>query len=105
MLHLTRDEWKRLGEAILVWTGRHTSHFPARSDERVVQQYGASEAALLLPLIHEAVSEFYASDAWRTAKDLVQMGELAAARFIRMHPDAPEDAVEALANCYTYDYK
>jgi len=70
-----------------------------------VEHYDASTVAQLLPLIREVVSEFYASDAWKKAGDLREMGDLAAARFVEKFPDAPGDAVEALADCYTYDHK
>ena len=47
----------------------------------------------------------YASEAHATARNLVEMGELASARFRDRHPEATEQATEALAWAYTFDWK
>jgi hypothetical protein len=49
--------------------------------------------------------DFYESDARYTAADIKEMGDLASAQFRRNHLEVSEEAIEALAWCYTYDYK
>ena len=49
--------------------------------------------------------DFYASDAYQRAPDLVTMGRMAADDFRRGHPQISEAAVQALVCAYTYDYK
>jgi hypothetical protein len=88
-----------------VWTGFGTTPYPDRSDERVEQSAGTDGALKLLPLVHQLAKQFYESDARAVAPDLQTMGEMAATRFRLLHPDLPDDAVQALAWCYTYDYK
>jgi hypothetical protein len=39
------------------------------------------------------------------AKDLVEMGAIASAQFRQKHPEISDEAIRALAWCYTYDYK
>jgi hypothetical protein len=66
---------------------------------------GADAAAELLPRIRALEDDFYATDARFKAPDLVTMGNMAADDFRRQHPEISEEAVEALACCYTWDYK
>jgi hypothetical protein len=95
----------RISEAIIAWTGWGDSTWPSRDDERVIKQFGPDAAIDLLPAVHRLEDEFFASDARFFATDLKEMGDLAAERFRRIHPEISEDAVHALTWCYTYDYK
>lgn len=70
-----------------------------------MRRYGAEGAAELLPRIRELKDDFYVSDARFTVADLRQMGDVAAEQFRKAHPEVGEDAVKALAWCYTYDFK
>jgi hypothetical protein len=58
-----------------------------------------------LPKLQELKNEFYSSEAWRVAADLPEMQSLSAAEFRPRHPELSEEAVRALAWCYTFDYK
>jgi len=94
-----------VGEAVVVWTGYGSTSSPKREEYRLVERFGAEMAADLLPKLRALEDDFYASDARLTAPDLVNMGTVAATRFRELHPDIPEEAVQALTWCYTFDYK
>lgn len=91
-------------EAVVVWTGWRVSATPARDDALVFERFGDS-AADLIPLIHSLADEFYESEARHRAVDLTEMQSLASQDFRPRHPEISEDAVRALAWCYTWDYK
>jgi hypothetical protein len=105
MVKMTPKEWLRVGEAIVVWSGWGRSSWPARNDEALTNHFGRDVAAKLLPIIRELEDDFYLSDARNTASDLAEMASIASQQFMTKHPDLPEDAVRALAWCYTFDYK
>jgi hypothetical protein len=94
-----------LSEAIVVWTGWGQAPRPIRDEARLVDQFGSDTAADLMPGLRQLEDEFYASDAQFTVADLKEMGDVAADQFRRAHPEISDDAVRALAWCYTYDYK
>src|SRR5262245_1060272 len=94
-----------LAEAVRVWAGWGSNPSPSRDEARVVQRYGAATAAKLLPVIKSLEDDFYASDARFIAVDLQQMAALASEQFAQKHPGIDKDIVEALAWCYTFDFK
>jgi hypothetical protein len=94
-----------LAEAVRVWTGWGSSPAPNRDEKRVAHRYGAATAARLLSVLKSLEDEFYASDARFTAVDLPEMAALASEQFIKKHPGIDKDIVDALAWCYTFDYK
>jgi hypothetical protein len=94
-----------LGKAIVAWTGFGETSRPSRDDARVVALFGDELADAVLPKVRSLEDDFYASDARHVAPDLAEMGARASADFARIHPEIPEEAVRALAWCYTYDYK
>ncbi|MBK8012202.1 MAG: hypothetical protein IPK13_12710 [Deltaproteobacteria bacterium] len=102
---MTSEEWQQVGEAILVWSGWGRSSWPLRNDEPVAKRFGSEIAATLLPLIRQLEDEFYASDARHTAADLAEMASISSQQFAAKYPELPDDAVRALAWCYTFDYK
>jgi hypothetical protein len=53
----------------------------------------------------EPRNDFYASDARFAVADLTEMGDVAVDHFRKAHPEVSDEAVRALAWCYTYDYK
>ena len=85
-------------------TGSETS-WPSRDDDRLTEKFGADAALDLIPAVHTLEQEFYESDANLTAHDLVEMGEMASVRFRQRHPEVTDEAVDALAWCYTWTYK
>jgi hypothetical protein len=95
---------QRLSEAVVIWTGYGTRSWPSRSEDQLTKVYG-DEALGLLHRLRELESEFYESEARYTAPDLASMGDAAARRFRQLHPELTTAAVEALAWCYTFDYK
>lgn len=105
MDRMSASEWQRLSEAMVLWTGWETFAWPHRDDSRLIDRFGAAEAAPLLPKVHEMSREFYLSKAFQVANDFKEMGDMAIADFKRANPDAPEAAMEALAWCYTFDYR
>ena len=95
----------KLGEALVVWTGFGETPTPSRDEQRVVRRFGAETAAELMPSLRRLEQEFYESDAYSWASDLAAAGTAAAARFHGLHPELSSAAVQALAWCYTFDWK
>lgn len=104
-LTVTRPDFGRLSEAIVLWTGWGNSSWASRDDARVVQAFGQEEARALLPRIRELHHEFYRSDARHTEPDLGGMADKAAQQFRALHPEISEEAIRALAWCYSFDNK
>lgn len=94
----------RVSEAIVVWTGFGSTPMPARDEDRLVGRFG-HEAVDLLPTVLRLEDDFYSSDARHVATDLLEMADLAARDFRTRHPEISDEAVRALAWCYTFDYK
>ena len=94
-----------ISSAIVVWVGWGTTSHPSRDVGRLVSEFGEDATHELLPQLHEIEKEFYSSDARLVATDLVEMAEMAKARFRNLHPSISDEAINALAWCYTYDYK
>jgi hypothetical protein len=105
----TREEYAgdpaRISDALVVWTGYGQMSWPQRDEERLARQVGPLAAADLLPIVRRLADEFYATNARYVAHDLIEMGELAAQDFKQRHPEITAAAIEALAWCYTFDYK
>lgn len=59
----------------------------------------------LLPPVRMDEDEFYRSRAHLEAPDLAARGVMAAGEFRRARPDISDEAVRALAWCYTFDFK
>lgn len=93
-----------LTRAVVVWTGWGTEAWPTR-DDNVLKEFGPERGLDLVQAVHRLKDDLYKSDAKFTAPDLATMGDRAAEQFRVRHPEIGEDAVEALAWCYTYDYK
>jgi hypothetical protein len=102
---MTEAEWREVAEALLVWSGKGHTSYPSRSEVRLQARYGSEMTARLLPLIKMLETDFYASDARYTAATLSEMGEQASAEFRRKYPQLPSNGVDALAWCYTWDFK
>ncbi len=94
-----------LVEAVLVWTGYGSEVRPQRSAARLVERFGSAAASQLLPQIKSLEDEFYQSDARHVARTLPEMGKIAADEFRLKHPNIPLEIVDALAWCYTFDWK
>ena len=103
MVTMTPGEWQMVGSAIVAWSGWGHAPWPLRDDRLVARRFGEQAAALLLPLLRAVVAEFYSSDARATAIDLTEMERLCVAHFSGKHPELSQDAVRALAWCYTFD--
>ena len=100
-----KKDWTEVAEAIVIWTGWGNTTYPIREETELVKHFGKSVAEKLLPIIQELETAFYLSDARHIAIDLADMAKMASAQFRKKYPEIPEDAVSALAWCYTYDYK
>lgn len=91
--------------AIVVWSGYGSTVAPARDESRLVDVFGPARAADLFPAVRAMYDSFYDTDAATTEATLEAVGDKAAADFRRRHPGAPDEAVEALTWCYTFDFK
>ena len=105
MVEMTGLNSSELIDAVRVWTGWGQSMIPSRDDARLAKQFGKKVAAKLLPIIKSLEDDFYSSDARFVATDLEEMEKLASEDFKRKHPTIAEEIVEALAWCYTFDFK
>ena len=94
-----------LSTAIIVWTGWGETNSPSRDEARLLDRFGSEVTVELLPTIRQLEDEFYASDARHVVADLKEMGDRAATQFRSKHPEISEEAIQALAWCYTFDYK
>ncbi len=94
-----------ISQAIVVWAGYRSESWPSRNDDRFASLIGADSAIELLPVIRRLESEFYESDAHNTVSGLVEMASAAAAEFRERHPELSDEAVDALAWCYSWDWK
>ena len=57
---------------------------------------------MLHPIIKKLQKDFHGSDAYLNAIDLAEMGTLAKAQFLQLHPNVSED-IASFAWCYTFD--
>jgi hypothetical protein len=94
-----------VSRAIVVWTGWGETSRPVRTETRLADRIGEEAAISLLPLIRHLEEEFYSSDARFVVADLKEMGDVAAGQFRQAHPELSDEAIRALAWCYTFDYK
>jgi hypothetical protein len=94
-----------LSDAMLAWTGWKSEISPRRDDEAFIARYGAESAKKWLPVLHALENEFYASNARYTSENLQEMLEAASEDFKKKHPQIEDAVVQALAWCYTFDYK
>lgn len=99
------DDEPSLSTAIILWTGWGRATWPVCNESGIYQQFGADVADALSPRIRAIYEEFFQSDAKNTVAGLNEMGERAAAEFRSRHPEISDDAIEALAWCYTYENK
>jgi hypothetical protein len=95
----------RLSTALIIWTGFGQTPWPQRDEERLARQIGTEATIELLPQLRKLEDDFYTTSAWKIAPDLPAMGHLASEDFRRQHPEISDEAVEALAWCYTWDHK
>jgi hypothetical protein len=94
-----------VSDAVVVWTGFGSAPSPSRDEQRLTDRYGRELSRELLPALKSLEDEFYSSDAKTNAPTLVAMGEQASAAFRVLHPEISDEAVRALAWCYTFDFK
>lgn len=100
---MTTEEWKRVTEALVVWSGIEHAATPRLKADLLVEHDGEEAAARLLPLVKGLYRDFWSSDAHLTARDHEEMEHRATAEFRARHPDAPEEAIKILVWCYNWD--
>jgi hypothetical protein len=91
--------------AIVAWTGHGDHARPQRDESLVVAQFGAEQAVALMPYVSALEHDFFASTAHQTAAGLIEMTNQAAGEFRQRHPEVSNEAVDALAWCYSFDWK
>ena len=91
--------------AVLVWAGFGLGIAPNRDGSRLMQQFGATNAERLLPIIKKLEEDFYSSDARFMASNIDEMGKLATEHFKRIHPEVANEIARVFAWCYTFDFK
>lgn len=94
-----------LVNAMLIWTGWGSKDSPTRDDTRVIDSFGEEAATSLLPVIKSLENDFYESNARFVAADVPEMAAIASQQFLGKYPGISEEIVEALAWCYTFDFK
>jgi hypothetical protein len=96
---------KTLSEAIVLWTGYGVAMCPERDEDRVRKRFGDDATAALVPLLEAFEEDFYSSTAHQSVPGLAEMARQAASEFRERHPEILDDAAEALAWCYSWDWK
>jgi len=81
MIEMTHEEWKRVADAMVVWTGKGELAWPQPDDSRVIARFGSDSANELLPVLRTLYDEFYESDAHLKAANLPEMYAMASAQF------------------------
>lgn len=94
----------RVSEAVVVWTGFGQAAAPVR-DEALVERHFGELVLDRMPLVRMLDDEYYESDARYVATDDADMERRSAADFRALHPEVSDEAVKALAWCYSYDYR
>ena len=89
----------------MLWTGCGARSWPHRDDAALVREFGEARGLDLLLAVRSLEADFYGSEAHLTEPDLQMMTARAAAEFRSRHPDASSTLVDALAWCYSFDYK
>jgi hypothetical protein len=105
MVKIDPSEFPLVVQAVLIWAGHGKNAWPCRDESRLVNHFGVETTSRLLPILKSLESEFYSSDGWKVAVDQREMGQIAANQFKIKHPEIPDEIVQALEWCYTYDYK
>jgi hypothetical protein len=89
----------------VVWTGKGRTAWPRRDESFLVERYGSEEAADLLPVLQILEEEFYSAKPDWTTVALPRATEIACDKFRAAHPEIAEEAVQAFAWCYSWDWK
>lgn len=105
MEKMTTVDAKQLVEAAALWSGIGMSPMPSRDWTRVIKRFGEVNAKPLIDKLKSLEDDFYATDAHRYAKDVSEMGQMAADDFRLKHPRIPDDIVNVFIWCYTYDFR
>lgn len=102
---MSRFEADLTSRAIVVWTGWGAAMIPGPDEARLIGAFGVDLATDLLPELNALYNEFFQSTARYTAQDTNDMGIQASVEFAANHPEISDEAVKALAACYTFNYK
>jgi hypothetical protein len=94
-----------ISAAIVAWTGHGQHNHPQRDEALVVEKFGDEAALDLMPQLTALDEDFFTSRPHETAASLVEMMNHAASEFRERHPEISTEAVDALAWCYSYDWK
>ena len=102
---MKKKELLTLADAMVAWTGWKTTISPLRDDQIFAERFGTEQAAKWLSTLHALEDDFYSSDARHVAKDLQEMAAMSSEQFRKKNHDVDDCVVQALAWCYTFDYK
>jgi hypothetical protein len=102
---MEKNEYSQLIEAVFIWTGRGRDTWPNRNDSLVINHFGPELGAKLLTTMKVLADDFYSSNANQIAHGVQEMAKMAADHFRQKHPEIPEEIIEVLAWCYTFDFK
>ena len=94
-----------LTKAAVLWTGYGTHSWPQRDEAALVREFGDARGHELLVALQSLDADFYRSNAHLSEPDLRAMTVRASEEFRSRHPDASSALVDALAWCYSFDYK
>lgn len=92
-----------LTEAIVVWTGYGESAWPRRDDQRLSEH--VVDAERLIPLVHVAEADCWASGAHLMSGTLSELARAAELHLRAHRPELGDQAVAALVWAYTFDNK
>lgn len=95
----------RKSRAVVLFLGWRSSPVPLRDSQRLVDEYGASDGAVLERYVNEVIDELHSLEVDWSVDTLTS----AAAKAVRLvsdrHPELSSDALEALQWKFTYDWR
>jgi hypothetical protein len=101
----TRAMDEDLTKAVVLWTGHGIRSWPHHDDAALVQEFGEARGLDLLVALRSLEADFYDTDAHLTEANLQAMTNRASQEFRSRHPHIPSAVLDALAWCYSYDYR
>ncbi|HEY1957436.1 MAG TPA: hypothetical protein VGH28_17580 [Polyangiaceae bacterium] len=99
------DEARELNAAIVFFLGHRRASWPQRDEAALAREFGPERAAFLREKIDALRAEIAAVEIdWATCS-LASAGEAARRAMRDRHPELADEALDALAWEFTYDWK
>jgi hypothetical protein len=100
-----QNKTNELSDAVVLFLGFGSASSPRRDHARLVQEFGATEAAALESLVVSLLEEVGKIQVDWSAHSLESAGEMARTEMHTRHPDLSDTALRALAWKFTFDWR